>query len=139
MSPRTLSTRIRMDFGNVIPTFSVLSNLLVPVILVPRDPLAINLSIIMLQNNNPHKTSVTLPLPAVLQWLYRYDWINPHIMDELSNLEERIQDKIIQTKIKMDKTMERAETDRLWPIIETLNWVLNEMLEVSGTNQRKTL
>ena len=60
-------------------------------------------------------------------------------MDELSNLEERIQDKIAETKIKMDKTMERAETDRLWPIIETLNWVLNEMLEVSGTNQRKTL
>jgi hypothetical protein len=60
-------------------------------------------------------------------------------MDELLILEERIQDKIIQTKIKMDKTMERAETDRLWPIIETLNWVLNEMLEVSGTNQRKTL
>lgn len=59
-------------------------------------------------------------------------------MDELLILEERIQDKIIQTKIKMDKTMERAETDRLWPIIETLNWVLNEMLEVSGVNQRKT-
>jgi hypothetical protein len=33
-----------------------------------------------------------------------------------------------QTKIKMNKTMERAETDRLWPIIETLNWVLNEIL-----------
>jgi hypothetical protein len=60
-------------------------------------------------------------------------------MDELSVLEERIQDKIIETKIEMDKTMERAETDRLWPIIETLNWVLNEMLEVSGNNQRKTL
>jgi hypothetical protein len=60
-------------------------------------------------------------------------------MDELSNLGERIQDKIVQTKIKMDKTMLRAETDRLWPIIETLNWVLNEILVVSGTNQRKTL
>jgi hypothetical protein len=27
-------------------------------------------------------------------------------MNELLNLEERIQDKIVQTKIKMDKTME---------------------------------
>jgi hypothetical protein len=60
-------------------------------------------------------------------------------MDELSNLEERIQDKIAETKIKMDKTMLREETDRLWPIIETLNWVLNEILEVSGTNHRKIL
>jgi len=39
-------------------------------------------------------------------------------MDELSILEERIQDKIAQTRIKMNQTMERA--DRLWPIIETL-------------------
>ena len=53
-------------------------------------------------------------------------------------LEEKIQDKIAETKIKMDRTMERSETDRLWPIIETLNWVLNEILEVSGTNQRKS-
>jgi hypothetical protein len=60
-------------------------------------------------------------------------------MYELSILEERIQDKIAETKIEMDKTMERAETDRLWPIIETLNWVLNEILVVSGTNQMKTL
>jgi hypothetical protein len=52
-------------------------------------------------------------------------------MDELSILEERIQDKIAETKIKMDKTIERAETDRLWPIIETLKWVLNEILVVS--------
>jgi hypothetical protein len=60
-------------------------------------------------------------------------------MEELSVLEERIQDKIAETKIKMDKTIERTETDRLWPFIETLNWVLNEILEVSGINQRKTL
>ena len=52
-------------------------------------------------------------------------------MDELSIMEERIQDKIAQTKIKMDKAMQRAETDRLWPIIETLKWVLNEILVVS--------
>jgi len=60
-------------------------------------------------------------------------------MDELSILEERIQDKIAETKIKMDRTMLRAETDRLWPIIETLKWVLNEILEVNGTNIRKTI
>lgn len=59
-------------------------------------------------------------------------------MDELSILEERIQDKIAETKNKMDKTMLRVETDRLWPIIETLKWILNEILEVSGINQRKT-
>jgi hypothetical protein len=34
-------------------------------------------------------------------------------MGELLNLEERIQNKIVQ-KIKMDQTMQRAETDRLW-------------------------
>jgi hypothetical protein len=54
-------------------------------------------------------------------------------MDELSILEERIQDKIAETKIKMDKTMLRAETGRqhyLWPIIETMKWVLNEILVV---------
>jgi len=60
-------------------------------------------------------------------------------MDKLSILEEIIQDKITETKIKMDKTMERAETDRLWPIIETLNWVLNEILEVSGSNLMEIL
>jgi hypothetical protein len=60
-------------------------------------------------------------------------------MDELLILEERIKSKIAETKIKMDKTMLRTETDRLWPIIETLKWVLNEILEVTGTNQRKTL
>ena len=52
-------------------------------------------------------------------------------MDELLILEERIQDKIAKAKIKMDRTMVRAETDRLWQIIESLNWVVNEILEVS--------
>jgi hypothetical protein len=58
-------------------------------------------------------------------------------MDELSILEERIQDKIAQTKVKMDQTMERVETDRLWSIIETLNWVLIEILEVNESNLRE--
>jgi hypothetical protein len=36
--------------------------------------------------------------------------------------------KISQRKDKMHKTQERVVTDRLWPEIETLNWVLNEIL-----------
>jgi hypothetical protein len=49
-------------------------------------------------------------------------------MDELIKLEQRINHKIAQTKDKMQKTRERVVTDRLWPEIETLNWVLNEIL-----------
>ena len=49
-------------------------------------------------------------------------------MDELTKLEQRINHKIAQTKDKMHKTRERVVTDRLWPEIETLNWVLNEIL-----------
>jgi hypothetical protein len=49
-------------------------------------------------------------------------------MDELIELEQRIKHKIVQTKDKMHKTRERAVTDRLWPEIETLNWILNEIL-----------
>ncbi len=49
-------------------------------------------------------------------------------MDELIKLEQIINHKIAQTKDKMHKTRERAVTDRLWPEIETLNWVLNEIL-----------
>ena len=49
-------------------------------------------------------------------------------MDELIELEQRINHKVAQTKIKMRRTRERVVTDRLWPEIETLNWVLNEIL-----------
>jgi hypothetical protein len=49
-------------------------------------------------------------------------------MDELITLEQRIKHKIVQTKDKMHKTRERVITDRLWHEIETLNWVLNEIL-----------
>jgi hypothetical protein len=49
-------------------------------------------------------------------------------MDELIELEQRINHRIAQTKDKMQKTMERVVTDRLWPEIETLYWVLNEIL-----------
>ena len=49
-------------------------------------------------------------------------------MDDLLELAQRIKHKIAQTKDKMHKTKERVVTDRLWPEIETLNWVLNEIL-----------
>jgi hypothetical protein len=49
-------------------------------------------------------------------------------MNELITLEQKINHKIAQTKDKMRKTTERVVTDRLWPEIETLSWVLNEIL-----------
>jgi hypothetical protein len=49
-------------------------------------------------------------------------------MEELAELEQRVKHKIMQTNDKMHKTQERVVTDRLWPEIETLNWVLNEIL-----------
>jgi len=52
-------------------------------------------------------------------------------MDELSEMEQRIKHKIAQTKDKMHNTRERAITDSLWTEIETLNWVLNEILVLS--------
>jgi hypothetical protein len=52
-------------------------------------------------------------------------------MDELAELEQRINHKIAQTKKQMHKTQKRAVTDRLWPEIEILNWVLNEILVLS--------
>ena len=56
-------------------------------------------------------------------------------MDELIELEQRIKHKIAQTKDKMHKTRERVVTDRLWPEIETLNWVLNEILVLRQRDQ----
>ena len=56
-------------------------------------------------------------------------------MDELIELEQRIKNKIAQTKDKMHKTLERVVTDRLWPEIETLNWVLNEILVLRQRDQ----
>jgi len=55
---------------------------------------------------------------------------NQFYMEELIELEQRINHKIAQTKDKMHKTQERVVTDRLWPEIETLNWVLNEILVI---------
>jgi hypothetical protein len=49
-------------------------------------------------------------------------------MDYLAEVEERIKHKIEQIEEKMDNTHEREDADRLMPKIETLNWVLNEIL-----------
>jgi hypothetical protein len=57
-------------------------------------------------------------------------------MDDLIKLEQRINHKIAQTKEKMHKTRERVVTDRLWPEIETLNWVLNEILVIRQRDER---
>lgn len=51
-------------------------------------------------------------------------------MDELAGLERKIQHKIAHLRINMKETMERAVTDRLWSEIETLNWVMNEILSL---------
>ena len=56
-------------------------------------------------------------------------------MDDLSELEQRINHKIAQTKNKMHETQERSVTDHLWPEIETLNWVLNEILVISRQDE----
>jgi hypothetical protein len=55
------------------------------------------------------------------------------MVTRLLGLKEMLwQENIAQTKDKMHKTQERAVTDRLWPEIETLNWVfLNEILVLS--------
>jgi len=69
-----------------------------------------------------------LPLPEVPQLIYLDQSESQFHMNELSLLEKTINDKIAQTKHKMHETQERTVTDRLWPEIETLNWVLNEIL-----------
>jgi hypothetical protein len=44
-----------------------------------------------------------------------------------STIEQIICDRIRSTKDKMEKTNLRAETDRLWVQIETLQWVLAQI------------
>ena len=52
-------------------------------------------------------------------------------MEELSELEQRIKHKIAQIRDNIHETQERAVTGHPWPEIETLNWVLNEILVLS--------
>lgn len=49
-------------------------------------------------------------------------------MDYLAEVEKRIKHKIEQIEEEIDVTDERQNTDRLLPKIQTLNWVLNEIL-----------
>jgi hypothetical protein len=52
-------------------------------------------------------------------------------MYQLIELEQKINHKIAQIKDEMHKTIDRVVSDRLWPEIEILNWVLNEILVLS--------
>ena len=47
--------------------------------------------------------------------------------DSLSDIEYKINDRIKIIRHKMEKTMYRSETDRLWVRIETLLWALAQL------------
>ena len=49
-------------------------------------------------------------------------------MDYLAEVEERIKHKIEQIEEEMDNKHERGNTDTLMPKMDTLSWVLNEIL-----------
>lgn len=44
--------------------------------------------------------------------------------NSLSNIEKKINHRIEEIKSKMEKTNLRAEIDRLWVRVETLQWAL---------------
>jgi hypothetical protein len=48
----------------------------------------------------------------------------------LSIIEKKINYRIQELKDKMEKTNLRAETDRLWVRVETLQWALAQILAV---------
>ena len=50
--------------------------------------------------------------------------------DSLSDIEKKINHRIEEIKIKMEKTNQRSETDRLWVRVETLQWALAQILAV---------
>ena len=50
--------------------------------------------------------------------------------DSLSYVEKKINYRIQELKDKMEKTNMRAETDRLWVRVETLQWALAQILAV---------
>jgi hypothetical protein len=74
---------------------------------------------------------MALTFPQSYNEYNQMEWESQFYMNELSELEHRIKGKIQRIKHRMHKTQERTVTDRLWPEIETLNWVLNEMLILS--------
>jgi hypothetical protein len=59
-------------------------------------------------------------------------------MDKLGLLEERIHNQIHQTKNNMHDTHNKVYTDSFWTEIETLNWVLNEILAQRENRQTAT-
>jgi hypothetical protein len=52
--------------------------------------------------------------------------------DSLSNIEKKINHRIEDVKYKMQKTNQRAETDRLWIRVEALQWALAQILALRG-------
>ena len=62
---------------------------------------------------------MSFPLPDILQQIYQKDPEFPS-MDYLAEVEERIKHKIQQIEEEMYNTLDRANTDRLMPKIETL-------------------
>jgi polyhydroxyalkanoate synthesis regulator phasin len=50
--------------------------------------------------------------------------------NSLSNIEKKINHRIEEIKSKMEKTNLRAEIDRLWVRVETLQWALAQILAV---------
>jgi hypothetical protein len=60
----------------------------------------------------------------------RFKLITSTNMNDLSSsntIEQIICDRIRSTKDKMEKTNLRAETDRLWVQVETLQWALAQI------------
>jgi hypothetical protein len=52
--------------------------------------------------------------------------------DPLSDIETKINHNVKELKDKIRKTNQQIETDRLWIRIETLQWVLAQMLALRG-------
>ncbi len=50
--------------------------------------------------------------------------------DPLSDIEYKIKDRIKIIMDKMEKTVYRSETNRLWVRIETLQWALAQILSL---------
>jgi hypothetical protein len=52
--------------------------------------------------------------------------------DSLSNIENKINHRVQDTKEKMKKANQRAETNRLWVRIQALQWALAQILALRG-------
>jgi hypothetical protein len=60
----------------------------------------------------------------------RFKLITSAYMNDSSSsntIEQIIHERIQSTKVKMEKTNLRAETDRLWVQVETLQWALAQI------------